>query len=75
MSECAGSAFGQSPGRPQGVVGDRFMGRKDALGCIEKREILNQPAASTETLKYWGDWFFEKAHFSDAIDFYAKIND
>lgn len=51
------------------------MGRKDALGCIEKREILNQPAASTETLKYWGDWFFEKAHFSDAIDFYAKIND
>lgn len=50
------------------------MGKEDALGCLEKRDLLNQPAASVDALKPWADRFFNMGHWSDAIDFYSKIN-
>lgn len=51
------------------------MRNKKSLGCMDKRNILNQPAVSTDRLKSWGDRFFEMAYWNDAIDFYEKIND
>ena len=50
------------------------MGRKDSLSCFEKRDLLNQTAASVETLVEWGRRFEEQEMWSDAVDFYMKAN-
>ncbi len=51
------------------------MKNKKSLGCMDKRNILNQPVVSADLLKSWGDRFFEMACWNDAIDFYEKINE
>ncbi len=51
------------------------MRGKNSLSCMEKRNLLNQPAVSTEVLRSWGDRFFQMAHWNDAIDFYEKVNE
>jgi len=51
------------------------MARKDSLSCLDKRDLLNQPAASLETLSYWGRKFEEAGSVFDAVDFYAKANE
>ena len=50
------------------------MARKDSLSCLDKRDLLNQPAASIETLSYWGQKFEEAGSVFDAVDFYVKAN-
>lgn len=50
------------------------MGRKNSLSCFEKRELLNQTAASVEALAEWGRRFEEQEMWSDAVDFYMKAN-
>lgn len=51
------------------------MGKKDSLGCLEKRDLLNQPAASLETLSYWGRKLEESGSVFDAVDLYEKANE
>jgi hypothetical protein len=51
------------------------MPRGSLLGCLEKREILNQPAVSVESLSRWGQVFSELDLFHDAMDFYEKAGD
>jgi hypothetical protein len=48
------------------------MPRGSGLNCLEKRDLLNQHAASVETLVRWGGTFEEAELFHDAIDFYEK---
>ncbi len=48
------------------------MGKNDSLGCLEKRDLLNQPAASVGTLLRWAASFEEKGLIHDAVDFYVK---
>jgi hypothetical protein len=48
------------------------MPRSSLLGCLEKREILNQPAVSVESLTRWGHLFCEADLFHDAMDFFEK---
>lgn len=48
------------------------MSKGSILGCLEKREILNQSAVSVETLLRWAERFEEYEMFHDAMDFYEK---
>lgn len=48
------------------------MPKGSYLSCLDKRELLNQPAASVETLMRWGEFFHEAGMFHDAMDFYEK---
>jgi hypothetical protein len=48
------------------------MPKGSILSCLEKRELLNQPAVSVETLLRWAERFAESEMFHDALDFYEK---
>lgn len=48
------------------------MLKGSGLNCLDKRDLLNQHAASVETLLRWGSTFEESALFHDAVDFYQK---
>lgn len=48
------------------------MGNNSLLSCLEKRDLLNQPAASVDTLMQWGDRFLEAGFVYDAVNFYEK---
>jgi hypothetical protein len=48
------------------------MANHSLLSCLEKRDLLNQPAASVDSLMAWGDRFLEAGCVHDAVDFYAK---
>lgn len=50
------------------------MGKKTLLNCLEKRELLNQPAATLESILSWGRCFEDAGAFYDAVDFYEKAN-
>lgn len=50
------------------------MAKKGFLNCLEKRELLNQPAVSVDTLLSWGRSFEEADSLYDAVDFYHKAN-
>lgn len=42
------------------------------MNCLEKRDLLNQAAASVEALVRWGSTFEESGQVHDAVDFYQK---
>ncbi|GLI34090.1 MAG: hypothetical protein GX433_18505 [Deltaproteobacteria bacterium] len=48
------------------------MAERDILGCLEKRDLLNQNAVSVENLLFWGKRYEEAGLLSDAVDFYEK---
>ena len=48
------------------------MGNNSLLSCLEKRDLLNQPAVSVDTLMQWGDRFLEAGFVYDAVNFYEK---
>ncbi len=48
------------------------MRRSSGLNCLDKRDLLNQTAASVETLLRWGSTFEEADQYHDAVDFYEK---
>ena len=50
------------------------MSRKGKLGCLEKRDLLNQSAISVDTLVDWGHHFEESDLIYDAANFYDKAN-
>jgi hypothetical protein len=45
------------------------------LSCLEKRDLLNRPAVTAETLIARGKEFEETGYLSDAVDFYEKAQD
>jgi hypothetical protein len=48
------------------------MENNKLLSCLEKRDLLNLPAASVDTLMEWGDRYLEAGFVHDAVDFYEK---
>lgn len=48
------------------------MPKGSGLNCLDKRDLLNQHAASVETLVRWGSFFEESSLVHDAVDFYEK---
>lgn len=48
------------------------MAKKYDLSCLEKREMLNEQAASAEVLLSWGEHYEEVGSLHDAVDFYEK---
>jgi hypothetical protein len=48
------------------------MPNNDLLSCLEKRDLLNQPAASVDGLVQWGDRYLDAGFVHDALDFYEK---
>jgi hypothetical protein len=50
------------------------MPRSGDLGCLDKRDLLNQSAVSIDALVMWGRSFEEEDLIYDAIDFYDKAN-
>ncbi len=48
------------------------MGNDDLLCCVEKRDLLNQPAASVDALVEWGDRYLKAGFVHDALGFYEK---
>jgi hypothetical protein len=55
-------------------MGIHPMGRKDSLNCLEKRDLLNQPAVSLKEVLHWGQHYEEREFVHDAVDFYVKAN-
>lgn len=51
------------------------MARKETLSCLEKTDLLNQAAASIETLLHWGRKYEEAGLVFDAVEFYEKANE
>lgn len=50
------------------------MAKKYDLSCLEKREMLNEEAASAEVLLSWGEHYEEAGLLYDAVDFYEKAD-
>lgn len=48
------------------------MENNNLLDCLEKRDLLNQPAASVDALLEWGDRYLDAGFVHDALDFYEK---
>lgn len=48
------------------------MADKKLMGCMEKRDLLNQSAVSVESMRTWGERYEEAGLLSDAVDFYEK---
>jgi hypothetical protein len=48
------------------------MENNTLLNCLEKRELLNQPAAAVDALIDWGDRYLDAGFVHDALDFYEK---
>jgi tetratricopeptide (TPR) repeat protein len=48
------------------------MKQNELLSCLEKRDLLNQSAASVETLLEWGELYLDAGLVHDALDFYEK---
>ncbi len=48
------------------------MANHSLLTCFAKRDLLNQPAASVDTLMEWGDRYLEAGLVHDAVDLYEK---
>ena len=48
------------------------MRNNDFLNCLEKRDLLNQPAASVDALVEWGDRYLDAGSVHDALGFYEK---
>ena len=45
---------------------------KALLSCLQKRDLLNQPAAAVESLTDWGELYLETGLVHDAVDFFEK---
>lgn len=50
------------------------MGRTNLLSCLEKREMLNQTAASVDKLLKWAVLYEQEGMLNDAVDFYERAN-
>ena len=50
------------------------MAKKYDLSCLEKREMLNDEAASAGVLRSWGEHYEETGSLYDAVDFYEKAD-
>lgn len=50
------------------------MAKKYDLSCLEKRDLLNDEAASAEVLRSWGEHYEETGSWYDAVDFYEKAD-
>ncbi len=50
------------------------MSRQEILSCLEKRDLLNQPAVAVDKLLHWGRVFEEAEMLSDALDFFEKAD-
>lgn len=48
------------------------MAKSSQLGCLEKRDLLNRSAVSTDRLLEWGRIFEQQELINDAVDFYIK---
>jgi hypothetical protein len=48
------------------------MPKDDGLSCLEKRDLLNQPAASAKSLMEWGEKMERSGLLHDALNFYEK---
>lgn len=48
------------------------MARSNLLSCLEKRDLLNQTAVSTDKLLDWGVRYEESGLIHDAVDFYER---
>ncbi|MHC1744135.1 MAG: hypothetical protein AB9873_14035 [Syntrophobacteraceae bacterium] len=48
------------------------MAKNDVLSCLEKRDLLNQPAASAKSLQEWGETMERQGLLHDALTFYEK---
>ncbi|MFP5213184.1 MAG: hypothetical protein ACLGPL_07370 [Acidobacteriota bacterium] len=44
----------------------------DLLSCLKKRDLLNRPVASVETLMEWGRRYEAEGMVNDAVFFYEK---
>jgi hypothetical protein len=42
------------------------------LSCLERRELLNKPVASVESLVAWGRSYLEAGFVYDAVDLFEK---
>jgi hypothetical protein len=49
------------------------VAKKYDLGCLEKRDLLNETAVSVETLRSWGEHYEEVGSLYDALDFYERV--
>jgi hypothetical protein len=45
---------------------------KELLSCLDKRDLLNKPSASVESLVDWGQGYLEAGFVYDAVDFFEK---
>lgn len=63
-----GASVRSDAGRLEGIV----MAKKDFLSCLEKRDLMSQTAASTDTLLHWAEKYEQEGRVADAIDFYTK---
>ena len=50
------------------------MATNDVLSCLQKRDLLNQPAASVKSLMEWGEKMERQGLFHDALSFYEKVD-
>jgi hypothetical protein len=50
------------------------MGKVNLLACLEKRDLLNQPAVSVKQLLEWGARYEEEGLINDAVEFYERAN-
>jgi hypothetical protein len=50
------------------------MAKRYDLGCLEKREILNEAVTAREVLLSWGEHYEEVGSLYDAVDFYEKAD-
>jgi len=48
------------------------MARTELLGCLEKRDLLNESVVSVDKLLEWGRRYEEAGFVYDAVDFYEK---
>lgn len=48
------------------------MAKTVGLSCLQKRDLLNLPAASTKSLLEWGDRLERQGLLHDALSFFEK---
>ena len=51
---------------------DVLVAKKYDLGCLEKRDLLNETTVSVEALRSWGEHYEEVGSLYEAVDFYEK---
>ncbi len=50
------------------------MATNDVLSCLQKRDLLNQRAASVKSLLEWGEKMERQGLLHDALSFYEKVD-